>query len=92
MIDNDVQFSFGSNSYYLPVLIVKPIGTLGKKCCFCLRVVPEKDIYSLHKFSPSTSNINRQWYSNTNLENGNLNILYCIFKDVKCKNCLKIFR
>lgn len=72
MIDNDVQFSFGSHSYYLPTLIVKPIGTLGKKCCFCLRVVPEKDIYSLHKFSPNTNNINCQWYFNTSVENGNI--------------------
>jgi len=82
MIDNDdVQFSFGSHSYYLPSLIVKPIGTLGKKCCFCLRVVPEKDIYNLNKFSPSTNNINCQWYFNTSVENyGNLNIYIFYFK------------
>jgi len=81
MIDNDdLQFSFGSHSYYLPALIVKPIGTLGKKCCFCLRVVPEKDIYSLHKFSPSTNNINCQWYFNTSVENGNFSIYFYIIK------------
>lgn len=81
MIDNDVQFSFGSHPYYLPALIVKPIGTLGKKCCFYLRVVPEKDVYSLHKFSPTTNNINSQWYFNTSVENGNINIFYFIFKN-----------
>lgn len=73
MIDNDdLQFSFGSHSYYSPALIVKPIGTLGKKCCFCLRVVPERDVYSLIKFSPSTNNINCQWYFNTSVKNGNI--------------------
>lgn len=68
MIDSDIKFSF--DSYYLPTLVVKPSSSLGKKCSFFLRVVPEKNIYNLHKFSPSTNNINYQWYFNNSVENG----------------------
>lgn len=72
MIDTDIKFSFGNNSYYIPTLEVKPTCSLGKKCSFFLRVVPESNIYSLHKFSPITNNINYQWYFNDSVENGKL--------------------
>lgn len=77
MIDSDIAFSFGNNSYNLPTLVVKPPCSLGKKCSFFLRVVPESNIYSLHKFSPITNNINCQWYFNNSVENGKL--LKCMY-------------
>lgn len=74
MIDNEcIQFSCGSHSYYLPALIVRPTGSLGKKCSFYLRVVPESNVYSLHKFSISENNIDNQWYfKNIEEEDGRL--------------------
>lgn len=77
LIDSDIKFSFGNSSYYLPTLVVKPTCSLGKKCNFFLRVVPESNIYSLHKFSPNTNNINCQWYFNSSVKNGKL--LKCIY-------------
>lgn len=70
--NDDIQFSFGGQSYYSPVLVIKPTGSLGKKCSFCLRVVPENNIYDLNKFSPTTNNIDSQWYFNNSVENSKL--------------------
>lgn len=70
LVDNDIQFSYSSCSYYSPALIVKPSDSLGKKCCFCLRVVPEINTYSLHTFSPSINNINHQWYFKSREKDG----------------------
>lgn len=71
MIDNDdIQFSYDGHSYYSPVLVLKPTGNLGKKCCFYLNVVPENNIYSLHKFSPNINNIDSQWYFNNAIDFG----------------------
>lgn len=72
MVDNDLQFSNFNHSYYSPALVVKPTGTLGKKCNFYLRVIPESDIYSFNKFSPNSCNIDCQWYFNSSIENGEL--------------------
>lgn len=71
MVNNDdIQFSFGGQSYYSPVLVVKPNSNLGKKCRFYLRVVPENSIYSVNKFSPTTNNIDSNWYFNNSIESG----------------------
>jgi len=71
MVDNnDIQFSYDNHSYYSPVLIVKPAGSLSKKCSFFLRVVPENNIYSLNKFSPTSNNIDCQWYFKFSAFNG----------------------
>lgn len=73
MVDNnDIQFSFDGYSYYTPALVVKPSGSLGNKCKFYLKVVPENNIYSLHKFSPNTNNIDCKWYFNNSTEYGKL--------------------
>lgn len=70
MIDNDdIQFSYG-HSYYSPALVIKPAGDLRKKCCFCLNVVPESNIYNLHTFSLNNNNIDSQWYFNDNIKHG----------------------
>lgn len=76
LVDNDITFYCGGQSYYSPTLIVKPTNSLGKKCCFCLRVVPENNIYNLHIFSPITNNIDYQWYFNSSIKNGKLVILF----------------
>lgn len=72
MVDNDLKFSNFNHSYYSPALVVKPTGSLGKKCNFYLRVIPESDIYSFNKFSPNTNNIDCQWYFKNSKENGKL--------------------
>lgn len=73
MIDNnDIHFSFDGYSYYSPTLVIKPSGSLGNKCKFCLKVVPENNIYSLLKFSPNTNNIDCKWYFNNSIEHGKL--------------------
>lgn len=78
MVNNDdITFSYESYSYYSPILIIKPTGSLGKKCSFHLNVVPESNIYSLHKFSPNINNICYEWYFNDHLKNS--------------KSCLNIF-
>lgn len=71
-----MQYSHESRSYYSPVLVIKPTGSLGKKCSFYLRVVPESNIYSLHKFSMDVNNIDCQWYFNNTIESGKLFINY----------------
>lgn len=81
LVDNDIQFSYSGCSYYSPALIVKPIDSLGKKCCFCLRVVPEINTYSLHTFSPSTNNIDHQWYFKSREKKGKLLILHKLLVD-----------
>ncbi|XP_050422991.1 nucleolar protein 6 [Adelges cooleyi] len=60
--NDDVKFSHSTSSYYSPVLVVKPAGTLGKKCSIHLRVVPENNVYKLQTFSPTINNIDTQWY------------------------------
>lgn len=73
IIDNEsLEFSCCNHSYYSHALVVKPSGTLGKKCKFYLRVVPENNIYSLNKFSLNSSNIDSQWYFNNSTENGKI--------------------
>lgn len=73
MVNNDdIQFSYDDHSYYLPALFIKPAGSLGKKCCFYLRVVPENNVYSLHKLSPNINNIDSKWYFDNNVEEGKL--------------------
>lgn len=81
MVEDDVQFSHKNHSYYSPTLVIKPTGSLGKKCSFYLRVVPESNIYSLHKFSPDINNIDCQWYFKNSEENGKLlmNYNYTVF-------------
>jgi hypothetical protein len=76
LVENEIQFSYESHSYYSPVLVIKPTGSLGKKCSFYLRVVPESNIYSLHKFSPTINNIDCQWYFNNGVDNSEFLMSY----------------
>jgi len=68
----NLEFSCSNYSYYSHTLVVKPSGSLDKKCRFYLRVVPENNIYSLNKFSLNASNIDCNWYFNNSLENGEI--------------------
>lgn len=76
--NNDMQFSCNGHSYYSHALVVKPSGSLGKKCNVFLKVVPESDIYNLNKFSLNINNIGSQWYFNNSVEKGIIftNVLY----------------